>query len=160
MRVRQRFYHPVPVTFIHMNRPYDHGITFFSISASELDKLPSGECRYSERFWMGPFGMQWKMRRPKSRDECYNRNGYYCNGDGYKKAILVRVDYFSVLTAEKGGCRPCVTLCVWDVNQKVYVEIVMLNAGWFATGSHICVDNDIFSFRAELKFPSSRKDSN
>ena len=31
MRVRERSYHPVPVTFIRMNLPYDHGITFFSI---------------------------------------------------------------------------------------------------------------------------------
>ena len=91
----------------------------------------------------------------------YYLDRYYSCGNGYRKAILLRLDYFSAQTAEEGGARPCVTLCLWwDTKERAYVETGMISTGWFATSPYICVETDIFSFRAELKFPSSRKDSN
>ena len=150
---RKRNIHPVPVTVIRMSLPYDHGVVFFSVSGSELDKLRCGQCCYSERFWMGPFGLHWKMRRSNSTEKHYHRNGYYSSGDGCRKVILLTADYFSVLKPEESGGMPCVTLCIWDANERAYVETGMSSTGWFYTRPYICGRNDLFSFRAELELP-------
>ena len=142
MRVRERFYHPVPVTFIRMNCPYDHGITFFSISASELDKLPDGECRYSERFCMGPYIMQWKMRRPNSSDDLYLHNMH----------IVLMLDYVSAPNSVEGDQdRPRVSLSVCQAKHRVGERFAnMRNDGWFATPDK-CLSDNICSFRGVLE---------
>ena len=143
MRVRQRFYHPVPVTFIRMNCPYDHGITFFSISASELDKLPDGECRYSERFCMGPYIMQWKMRRPNSSDDLYLHNMH----------IVLMLDYVSAPNSVEGDQdRPRVSLSFWQAKRRMRERFAdMRKYGWLAT-PETCLSDNICSFRGALEF--------
>ena len=138
MMFRLRAHYPLPVTFIHMNLPYDHGVVFFSVTVSELDKLPSGECRYSERFWMGPYGMQWKLRR-KNISEGY-----------IGQAILLAVDYVSTSSKVEGDhSRHLVSLSVWHAKCRVYVDSETRN-GWFATRD-TCGSDGICSFRAVLE---------
>ena len=137
MMFRLRAHYPLPVTFIHMNLPYDHGVVFFSVTVSELDKLPSGECRYSERFWMGPYGMQWKLRR-KNISEGY-----------IGQAILLAVDYVSTSSKVEGDhSRHLVSLSVWHAKCRVYVDSETRN-GWFSTRD--TWSDDICSFRAVLE---------
>ena len=132
LRFRNRVHCPLPVTFIRMNHPYDHGLVFFSVTVSELDRLPPEECRYSERFSIGSIGMQWKLKR------CGLLSG---------NPILASLDYFGVLSTEVKQARPSVSLSLWQTYQ--YLETETKN-GWFATKSNSSLGN-ICSFRAELK---------
>ena len=150
MRFRQRAHYPLPVTFIHMNLPYDHGIVFFSVTVSELDKLPFGGCRYSERFWMGPYGMQWKMRRPNFTDG-YWPSFLQAQGDLLSgQAIFLAVDYVSAPSkVEEDHGRPLISLSVWHAKRGVYVDTETRN-GWFVTRD-TCESDGICSFRAVLE---------
>ena len=129
---KKRANHSMPVTFIRMNHPYDHGLVFFSVTVSELDRLPPEECRYSERFSIGSIGMQWKLKR------CGLLSG---------NPILASLDYFGVLSTEVKQARPSVSLSLWQTYQ--YLETETKN-GWFATKSNSSLGN-ICSFRADLK---------
>ena len=150
MRFRQRAHCPLPVTFIHMNLPYDHGVVFFSVTVSELDKLPSGECRYSERLWMGPYEMQWKLRRQNTSDG-YWPSFLQTQGDLHNgQPILLAVEYFNVPSKVEGDHgRPLVSLSVWHAKRRVYVDTETRN-GWFATRD-TCGSDGICSFRAVLE---------
>ena len=126
------------MTFIRTNLPNNHGLVFFSVTVSELDKLLPGECRYSERFCVASIGMQWKLRRCDLLSD---------------NPILLAVDYFSVPnTVEGDQGRPSVSLCVWSAYKSVYVDTETKN-GWFATKNY-CWSGDICSFRAVLGIPA------